>query len=230
MNSTHGSRFEALQQCFPTTHDTAAVFSGFEIIKEKIIAIAAGHHQWPDPRETHVTISHAIYMEPILGSPGEFQPFWGLPPRFYYQLDLGWPVLVAAWLNYNIRRRTDGQCAGDSGFPSGATDHCVVGGLLDRSSLFSSYVPGELLVGFRDDVDESAARRVVARELPDSQVLGAVWSIRVLQITCVPFDEIKQGTRIESADEVRYAEVNSHISLIVPGGFWKTTQLVKALA
>lgn len=135
---------------------------------------------------------------------------------------------VVGWFNYNISPRTDGHCGGDPDFPSGEVDRWGVGGLLDPSSVFSSYVPGELLIGFRDDIDQAAARAVVARELPESQVLDAVWSIRVLQISCVPFDEMKQAKQIEDADEVRYTEVNSHVSLIVPGGFWKSSKLIDA--
>lgn len=75
MKATQGTRFEALQQRLPAVAGTAAPPSGLEILAKKIVAIATGHHQWPDPGQSRVTISHAIYMEPVLGSPSEFQPF-----------------------------------------------------------------------------------------------------------------------------------------------------------
>lgn len=67
------------------------------------------------------------------------------------------------------------------------------------------------------------------REMPGSEIMDSNWSARLLQITCVPFNELEQSRRIEDADDVRYAEVNSDYHLIVPGGVWKLAQLVKAV-
>lgn len=223
MNHHRISQFESMRQRHSPVQTDA---SGFEIIKAKILEAADGHHQWP--KQARATITHAIYMEPIPGEPGNSQPYWALPPRFYYQFGLGWPAPVTAWLNYTLDRRTDSICVGDADFPSSKPEDCVVAGLIDPKSLFSSYAPGELLVGFRQGVDEAAARQVVARELPDSRVLDVIWSIRVLQITCTPFDEMRQASVMEQAAEVQYAQVNPHVHLIVPGGAWKVAELLSA--
>jgi hypothetical protein len=198
--------------------------SGYAILKEAIVKLADGHHKWPPPDKERVSLVYAIYMEPDLQ--GGFQPFWALRPRFYYIFEIGWPVSVGGWFEYQITERTDGNFVGDPDFPTCTEDRCVIGGFPEAGSPFPTYVPGELLVGFQQDVDEETARQVVKRELPDSKVIEAIWSLRILQITCVPFDEPNQAAKVEAASEVRYAEPNYHQHLITPGGFWKIRQLL----
>jgi hypothetical protein len=197
--------------------------SGGMILKEAIVKVASGHHEWPPPGQERVSLVYAIYMEPDLQ--GGFQPFRALWPRLYFIFDLGWPIPVGGWFDYQITERTDGSCVGDPDFPSCIGSKCAVAGFSSAGSPFPSHVPGELLVGFGQDIDEKTAREVVARELPNSEVIGSLWMLQLLHITCTPFDEPKQAAIIEAAGEVRYAEVNYHQHLGVPGGHWKTRRV-----
>lgn len=95
----------------------------------------------------------------------------------------------------------------------------------DTASVVHSYAPGRLIVSFQQDVTEEAARKVIAELSPPSEVLLSLWFIHALVISCPAFDEREAKRRVQSLPSVRYAQTDDHVSLIVPGGYWRITRL-----
>jgi len=139
-----------------------------------------GQHDWPPPDEVELSTYYAIYMEPDLQ--GGYQLFWALPPRFYYVFDLGWPVRVGGWFYYELYERTDGFLVGDPNFPTCESNKCDVASFQLEGDLFESFVPGDLLIKFRDYVDKDLAIETVLRVLPDSQIDDSLWELRYLLV------------------------------------------------
>lgn len=197
---------------------------GSEILKNAILELDHGVHQWPSSDEIKTRIYYTILMEPI--HKNYFEPFWALSSRFYYLFDVKWSTIPGGWFEYKIFQRKDGDWVGDPDFPDCKDQHCVVAGFNDFKYPINSYQPGELIVQFNSSVDLGTAKSVVKSQLPNSKIIEVIWTtLRILHISCTAFEELKEIDILESVSEVKLVDINSHLTLFPPGGYWAISQL-----
>jgi hypothetical protein len=193
-------------------------------IREVIRKISAPFHEWPEPSKEQVEIFYAIYMEPATGNAA--QPFWALPARFYFVFLLGWPADPTAWINYIPFRTGEGHLAGDPAFPGLKAGNFNIVSRTGRQVIETS-ATGELIVAFASTVTKDEATRLLLETADYYRILDIVSVAgNTYLVSCRPFAEVEDQKIIERIKGVRFAELNPHVSLVVPGGHWQVSAII----
>lgn len=200
---------------------SSAPSSGYDIARAAIEHIADSSLKWPADDRGLTRVFHAIYVEP--DGMGGIQPSAFLRPRVYCSFDIGWPVRPVVWFDYGLGLDVDAHAVGDVAFPSATPEHCHVGGW-PSGAVVNTYEPGDLLVTCEAGVSSNTLAALVERDFGGSvkEEIGP----DVFLVACPGFDEGNCILALQSAPEIKFVELNYHVSLIAPGGYWLVSTLL----
>jgi hypothetical protein len=196
----------------------------FSVARDKIRELSDPYWKWPGAHKENRELHYAIYLEPTGNN--QFRPFLSLKPRFYFVSRLDWGADPTIWTYYHPYKAPNGDVGGDSLFPSCADGDFKIASIVGNT-VTETVIPGQLNVAFEAGTSRQEAAFRLQAASPAFQILDVISPAGNLYlVSCRPFGEKEDGKTIGTISGVRYAEPNSQVSLIRPGGYWKITRLL----